>query len=466
MERASLQSVYMDSSMFPIKNSSCSSTGPKQTSSRPPRLVILGLDGVCVRLVEHLAATGRFPALREIAALARPMEAHLPELSPVNWSSFFTAAPPGEHGIYGFTDVDPTTGALFFPNARHVRLPTIFARLGEAGYFSKVLNLPALAPVQPCRAVLVAGFPAQDLHQAVWPTPLANILAARGYRIEADTELGLTDTAGLLEDLRATLRSHRESLPLLWDDRAWDLMVVVFTLVDRIGHFLYPALVEETHPWRGPCLLLMEDLDAAIFEVLERFADLPDPKRLVVLADHGFTTLRWQLDLNAWLAHHRLLAYQRAPVGPWDIAAALTPSTAAFALDPGRIYLHTRRRFAQGTLSDAEAACLGRDIAHALRRATHHGHPLVQEVFLGHDLYGPQAVGVVPDLVVLAAPGVELQGKMGSPQIVGPSPRQGVHTAHDALFADTWDEEAHRPQDVGQLVLRHFGLATPPISFM
>jgi len=432
---------------------------------RPPRLVLLGLDGVSVRLVEHLAANKCFPAFGELRRHARPMEAHLPELSPVNWTSFFTAAPPGEHGIYGFTDVDPTTGTLFFPDARHVRLPTLFARLGEAGLFSKALNLPALAPVAPCRAVLVAGFPAQDLHQAVWPTPLGNILAAHGYRIEADTERGLDDPGGLLEDLRTTLRKRREALALLWDDLSWDLLVVVFTLVDRVGHFLYPALVEETHPWRGPCLELIQELDESVGEVLTRFADLRGPKRLVAMADHGFTSLVCQFDLNAWLAHHGLLTYLRPPAGPWDTAAALSPATAAFALDPGRIYLHTRRRFAHGRLSDAEAFSRKQEIAQALRGLTHRGRPLIQEVFCGQDLYGAQAVGLAPDLVVLAAPGVELQGKMGGTQIVGPSPRQGVHTAHDALFADTWGEEARFPKDVGQLVLRHFGLATPQLLY-
>ena len=449
--------------MLWTKNSIHSHNPSIQASAHAPRLVVLGLDGVSVRLVKRLAATGRFPALAELAALARPIEAHLPELSPVNWTSFSTAAPPGEHGIYGFTDVDPATGTLFFPDARHVRRPTIFARLGEAGFFPKVLNLPALAPVQPSRAVLVAGFPAQDLRQAVWPSPLANIFAARGYRIEADTERGLHDPAGLLDDLRTTLRKRREALALLWDDLSWDLFVVVFTLVDRVGHFLYPALEEETHPWRGLCLSLMEDLDAAVGDVLARFADLQGPKRLLAMADHGFTTLTCQFDLNAWLAHQGLLTYRHPPAGPWDTAAALTPSTAAFALDPGRIYLHTRRRFAHGRLSDTEATSLGREIAHALRRATHHGRPLIQEVFFGPDLYGPQAVGLVPDLVVLPAPGVELQGKMGGTQIVGLSPRQGVHSAHDALFADTWGEEARFPKDVGELVLRHFGLATPSV---
>lgn len=438
---------------------------PAAASPAHPRLVILGLDGVSVRLIHRLAASGRCPALAEIAPLARPMHAHLPELSPVNWTSFATAAPPGEHGIYGFTDLDPATGTLVFPDGRHRRLPTLFARLSEAGFFAKALNLPALAPVPPCRAVLVAGFPATDLRVAVWPTPMANLLAAHGYRIEADTRHGLTDPGRLLADLRATLAHRRQALSLLWEDLAWDLFVVVFTEVDRLGHFLYPALEEDGHPWQGACLELMAELDAAVGEVLERFHDLPHPKRLMGLADHGMTSLVCQFDLNAWLVEHKLQTRTRAAASPWDTAAALNPATVAIALDPGRIYFHTRGRFPHGRLRPQETRRLAEDLASALRTVTSYGRPLVQQVFFGEDLYGPHAVGLVPDLVLLPAAGVELQGKMDSTLPITSSPRHGVHTAHDVLWFDTWGHEATTPARAGQNVLEHFGWR-PPSSLL
>lgn len=40
--------------------------------------------------------------------------------------------------------------------------------------------------------------------------------------------------------------------------------------------------------------------DELIGHVLARYDELPGPKRLVVMADHGFTTLEKEVDLNAW----------------------------------------------------------------------------------------------------------------------------------------------------------------------
>lgn len=426
------------------------------------RLVIIGLDGLSVTLARTVSASGRLPALAQLAAMAQPMRSELPELSPVNWTSFSTATPPGMHGIYGFTDLDPISGTLIFPDARHVRVPTIFQQLGEAGFFSKVLNLPSLAPPPPCRGILVGGFPAQDLAQAVWPRPFAALLHAQGYRIDARTEAGANDPASLLKDLKGVLMARRKALGLLWDDLSWDLIVVVFTLVDRLGHFLYPALIHPSHLWHAPCMDLMAQLDIALAEILDRFHALPEPKRIMVLADHGFMAAATQVDLNAWLAAQGLLRLARAPQGPWDVGAVLHEDTQAFALDPGRIYIHGRHRFPHGRLSRDDAHALAREIGAALCRMTIAGTPALRAVVPGDALYGPQAVGLVPDLVVLPGPGVELHGKLGGNAVESPSPRPGTHSPEDVFFYDSAGAYADSPTAAGQLVLEHFGLRHAP----
>ena len=74
------------------------------------RLVVLGLDGLPLALARALAASGRLPNLERLLALnATSIEAELPELSPVNWTSFMTAANPGRHGVFGFVGIDPAS---------------------------------------------------------------------------------------------------------------------------------------------------------------------------------------------------------------------------------------------------------------------------------------------------------------------------------------------------------------------
>ena len=424
-----------------------------------PRLFFLGLDGLPWSLARNLCAQGLLPNLGTIVGApgCRAISAELPELSPVNWTSLFTASSPGQHGVYGFTRMDPRNYELHFTDFTHVHGPTIFERLAERGFFAKVLNMPNLAPVRAMRAMLVAGFPAQTLEGATHPPALGGILADHGYTIEADTVRGATDPAFLLEELHRTLACRRRALDLLWPDMAWDLFFFVLTETDRLGHFLFPALVEPYHPWRSEALRFMAAWDDLIGHVLARYHDLPEPKRLLIMADHGFTSLEQEVDLNVWLRDMGLLQLSRPAQNEWD-TEAINPATRAFALDPGRIYLHTKERFAHGRLTRTEADHLAADLIRTLTGLTWHGRKVIRCAHLGRDLYrGPQAA-LAPDLVLIPEAGFDLKGKFGRTGMYGHFGRQGMHTADDVFFYDSANSAARTPTEVGQEILEQFGI--------
>lgn len=426
---------------------------------RSSRLVFLGLDGLPWSLAGKLCAQGLLPNLSAIVASphCKAISAELPELSPVNWTSMFTASPPGHHGVFGFTHMNPQTYELRFTDFTHVHGPTIFERLAEAGLFSKVVNMPNLAPVRPVRAMLVAGFPASALEGAVHPPALAGILADHGYTVEADTVRGAADPAFLLEELHRSLACREKALDLLWPDMSWDLFFLVLTETDRLGHFLFPALTEPFHPWRSEALRFMAAWDLLVGKVLDMYDALPGPKRLVIMADHGFTALTHEVDLNAWLADRGLLRLSRPPASEWD-TDAIAPGARAFALDPGRIYLHTKERFARGLLTRAEAERLMPELIRALSGLTWQGRKVVRSALRGSDLYrGPRA-HLAPDLILVPEAGFDLKGKFGRPGVFGHFGRQGMHTADDVFFYDSTGAEARTPTDVGRLILEHYSL--------
>lgn len=422
-----------------------------------PPLVFLGLDGLPWSLARDLCGQGLLPNLAQVMGGSGAIRAELPELSPVNWTSLFTATPPGVHGVYGFTALDPLSYRLSFTDFTHVRKTTIFERLDEAGFFAKVVNMPLLAPVRPCRAMLVAGFPAGELRGSTHPPVLGNILEDAGYRVDADTVRGATDPAFLLAELHRTLRGRKKALDLLWPDMSWDLFMLVLTETDRLGHFLFPALTEMHHPLRGPCLEFMAAWDRLIGNVLDRYDGLPGPKRLIMMADHGFTALEQEVDLNAWLARAGMLRMSRPPENEWD-ADCMDSRTRAFALDPGRIYLHTKDRFARGRISRADARSLSAELETALKALSWNGRRVIREIHRGEELYaGPQA-HLAPDLVLVPEPGFDLKGKFGKTGVFGHFGRQGMHTAHDVFHFDSAGTSARTPTDVGHHILEHFGL--------
>lgn len=420
-----------------------------------PRLLVLGLDGLPLSLARRLAP--KLPNLARLLPHAWPIQAELPELSPVNWTSFFTAKGPGEHGVHGFTVLDPATYILRIANFTDVRTPTIFDRLGDAGLVSRVLNLPNMSPAKPLRGMLVAGFVAEDLARAVFPPFLLGPLRAAGYMVEGDTTRGARDPEHLFAQLRLSLAGRRAALNLLWPDLAWDLFVCVLTETDRLFHFFFPAVEDEGHPLHGACLELLREWDALIGTVLERYDALPEPKALLALADHGFCALEEEADLNRALFEAGFLRYARPPADEWD-AGCIGPESVAFALDPGRIVLHRKGVFARGRVDKADEAAILADLRAMLTELRRHGAPVLQNVLDGRELYGTEQA---PDLVCVPRRGVDLKARFDRAEIFGHFGRFGMHTPDDVFFArlqEGDDGEVRRVRDVGTLALDFFGL--------
>jgi predicted AlkP superfamily phosphohydrolase/phosphomutase len=320
---------------------------------------------------------------------------------------------------------------------------------------SKVINLPNTYPASALRGMLIAGFVAPELDKAVYPRVLAGMLASKGYKLEADTERGRQDYDLLLTELGATLDSRRMALNMLWPDLAWDLFVLVLTETDRLGHFLFPAIVDASDPWHAPVMDLLRKWDLLIGEVLDRYEALPGPKRLLVLADHGFTALETEVDVNVWLQRMGYLKLARRPEHELDVACIAEEST-ALALDPGRIYIHDQARFSRGRVPPAQANTLREEIRTGLLELTWQGRPVMAEVHRGEEFYSGSKLAMVPDLVCTPNPGFDLKAKFDRTEMFGFFGRRGMHTADDVFCFDSQGAIIQRVRNVGREVLEFF----------
>ncbi len=417
------------------------------------RLCVLGLDGLSLDIANFLAP--HCPNLATITTQAGTLRSELPELSPVNWTSFFTGKGPEKHGIYGFTSINPQTYQLFINNFTQVACPTLFDSLGQRAKISKSINLPTTFPARSLRGMMISGFVATDIHQAVYPRFLASALG--DYLLEADTLRGASDSDYLLQELRKTLASRSHALDLLWPDLEWDLFIFVLTETDRLFHFFLPAVLDAHHPLHHDLLAFLRDWDTLIGQFFSRYKALPEPKRLLVLADHGFCNLKIEVDINVWLKQHAHLILHASPASEWD-ASHIAPQTTAFALDPGRIYLHCKETFPKAQYQRLELAPLLPKLIEELMLLRWQGQPVFKKIFLKEELYGTTPTGLAPDLICEANAGFELKAKFNRQEVFGHFGRFGTHTANGALFFDSQGEQAHLLRDTGQIILKHFGL--------
>ncbi len=430
----------------------------------PPPLIALGLDGLPLGLARRSAQAGLCPRLAELLPRASTLRAELPALSPVNWTSFFTAAGPEEHGVFGFTRIHAASYEISLADFTQVAPPTLQDRLSAAGLRSRVVNLPNTWPARAPRAarggknadgMLISGFVAQDRARAFHPPFLAGPLS--DYILEADTTRAARDPRQLLAGLRASLASRRKAFELLWPDQNWSLFILVLTETDRLFHFLWDAVVNPAHPLHPACAEFFREWDACIGTVADAAKSLG--ARLILLADHGFTELVAECDCNSLLRSLGLLVQTAPPEQCPEVdGACIDPRSAAFALDPGRIYLHTRRRFAKGSLSDEEAARLLPRLREELLALRRFDAPVFAAVLPAEDLYKGPMLPYAPDLLCVPAPGIDLKAKFNRPDIFGHFGRTGTHSEDDALFYDSEGARADRPRDAGKLILEHFHL--------
>lgn len=424
------------------------------------RVVVVGLDGVPYTLLKELKNKGRIPNMAAIfeRGYFGQMSVCIPEISSVSWSSFMTGTQSGEHGIFGFTDLQPGTYKIYFPNFMHLKAPPLWKDLGARGIKSVVINMPATYPAREINGVLISGFVAIDINKAVYPPSLVPRLNERNYRIDVDTMRARQDHDFLVRDLDATLEGRERTADFLWKEIDWDLFIVVVTGTDRLMHFLWDAFEEEAHPYHQAFLDYFNKVDDFVGRVYDRFLGLDGSKeeknQFYMLSDHGFTKIKTEVYLNRWLQKNGYLKFRKEqPETIMDIG----PGSTAFAMDPSRIYMNLKGKYPLGALDASDYDRVRQEVKECLEELTFDdGNKIANRVYFREELYGGPHVAQGPDLIVLAHHGYDLKAKMMSDNVFGRTNLVGMHTQDDAFFFSSTGIGCRSIFDASGIILQSF----------
>ena len=417
---------------------------------------VIGLDGVPYSMILDLAQRGIMSTMTRLidSGCLHRMKASLPEISSVSWTNFMTGTNPGNHGIFGFTDFKPRSYDIRFPNFLDVKAKTIFDTLGDKKRKSIVINQPSTYPARKINGVLISGFVAIELAKSVYPMSYRAALEQMGYQVDIDTLKARESPAFLWQDLTKTMAGHQKALNFLWEEE-WDYFEFVITGTDRLHHFLWKAYENPNHTYHESFLDYYRQIDRIIGKIITSFKKLTNGEEgLYILSDHGFTGIKKEVYLNAWLEKNRYLKFLAS--GPRSLEN-ISARTKAFALDPNRIYLNLKRKFPKGIVGYKERKALKEDIAKKLEKLEFEGKKVVREVFFTEDIYSGPHASKGPDLIVLGEPGFDMKGSVKHQEIFGRTRLQGMHTWDDAFF---WSNSDHGPdlaiEDVSKIILKNF----------
>ena len=267
-------------------------------SARRPPLLVIGLDGADLRVVESLRAS--LPNLTRLLdrGTSAPLLSTLPFATLPAWTSILTGAPPAEHGVFDFTERQGYR--VRFTGARARRLQTTFARLDRAGRRVALLGFPATYPPEPLdNGIVIAGWDSPVAVEAtrtfVHPAPLWDEIRARFGPIRFDDVDEFDGGPGWHEALPARLvervRKHRDLYLHLLARGPWDVFACYFGETDTAGHHLW-ALSDPRSPRRptgptaspSPLARVYQATDEAVGALVT--AAGPGANVLVV-SDHG-----------------------------------------------------------------------------------------------------------------------------------------------------------------------------------
>jgi len=403
------------------------------------KVCIIGLDGTPFSLILKLIDQGVMPELGKIVSSMNltGMTVSLPEISSVSWTTFMTGTNPGYHGVYGFTDFVENSYDLRFPNFLDVKVPTLWDVMGRKKKNSIVINQPSTYPARKIPGVLVSGFVAIDMKKAVTPLKYLGSLEDMGYLIDIDTMECREDPDQLRKDLLKTLGSRERAVDYFWDKEDWDLFQVVITGTDRLHHFLWDAYEDTEHTYHDTFMGYYKRIDRFIKKIFDRFMEISrgdsSGEGFFMLSDHGFTGIKQEVYLNAWLQQEGYLSFETENTpGNYN---QVSPESRAFALDPGRIYFHTRSRFPRGILEESESIIdLADEISDKLKKIEYEGEPVIRKVFKKEEVYRGPNLNMAPDLVLLSNHGYDLKGSLKQKSVFGRTVLQGMHTWDNAFF--------------------------------
>lgn len=403
-----------------------------RSAGSTPRLFILGLDGTPLPLLQRLFQAGDLPHLARLfeRGSAVEMNSSLPDVSAVAWTSINTGKNPGKHGIYGFYDRKPGTSRMEIMTAAHTRAKTIWEIASDAGRRAVSINVPLSFPPQHINGVVVSDFLATSLGKAVYPTTVLPALERIGYRIDTDPAVARQSLEAFVDDFTITADKRAEAVMHLMDAEQWDLFMVVFMETDRLHHFMWRYMAENDPTYAPKFLECYRRIDSLVGQIVGK---LTEDDELIVLSDHGFTSLYHEVYLNYWLETEGFLRF--LPDRKREMES-IAPETAAYSLDPGRIYLNLAGREPNGSVAPDQAPALLDDLVRRLSdlRDLESGNPIVERVYRADAIYhGPERYRA-PDLVVMPHDGYDIKGTFDYVGLTGQGPLVGMHKYDNATL--------------------------------
>ena len=151
-----------------------------------------------------------------------------------------------------------------------------------------------------------------------------------------------------------------------------------------------------------------------------------------MFSDHGFTAVKKEVNINAWLHRKGKLFLERK--SGFDYSG-LSEDSKALSMVPGRVYLLTERRWRRGRISDQLYEKERKEILSCLLELQNiEGEKLFERVLMKEEVFKGPYSDMGPDLIIEPLNGYDLKAGYPPCELLVKGPISGMHTKDDALL--------------------------------
>jgi len=239
------------------------------------RVLIIGLDGATFDVLKPMMGAGRMPRLKALveAGASGVLRSTTPPITPAAWTTFMTGKGPGVHGIIDFERYDVRTNQLSFNSTLCLdNVRSIWQILGDRGLTVGSVNVPMTYPPVPVNGFMVSGFETPSIEaDFTYPASLKQDILRRfpdySYATRWRRKAGGGDDlfAENLDYIKGSFGQGAQLTRFCGDKYDWDVLMVVFKLVDNLQHKTWKYLDPRTRD-RDPH---RANLVAGCFNVLD-----------------------------------------------------------------------------------------------------------------------------------------------------------------------------------------------------
>jgi predicted AlkP superfamily phosphohydrolase/phosphomutase len=396
------------------------------------KIVVLGIDGVPYSFLKVGLEEGRFENIRKITSENEDLKKYnsvYPTVSSVAWTSYMTGKNPAEHSIFGFVDRNTEPFTLKIPLASDRTAKTLWKKLSEEGKKVLVMNVPVTYPPEEVNGILISGFLTPSIEKVVKPSSYVGYLKEKGYIIDVDPRLGHTNRKKFMDELHKALDIRMKVFFNLLAKDDYFLAQCHIMETDRINHFFWGDYEDEGE-FKGDFDRFYTKLDEWIGKTYEL---LGDEDIFIVLSDHGFCKVKYNVQLNQFLEDEGYLL--------WDVdnpknVTELNPNSKAYSLIPGRIFINLSGRETKGSVSTQDYNKLREELkGKLLNLKSPGGEPIIEKAFLKEEIYSGNYIENAADVIVHPKWGFDLKGNVNTGEICQkPGAIDGMHTYEDAVI--------------------------------